>query len=71
MNDRTNRCRHLLHRIGDAIMDIAEGLENQGDRVYLGSTNDADTLKELSKLYQAYRWDTGGFGDDEDPEDHD
>ena len=37
----------LLERFGGLITRVADALEDEGDRVYLGSTNDADDLREL------------------------
>lgn len=44
----------LLHEIGNVLMNIADELRDEGDRVYLNSTNDADLLRELSRKYQDY-----------------
>ncbi len=41
--------RDFLERLANAITDIVDGLEDEGDRVYLGSTNDADTLRDLRR----------------------
>lgn len=46
----------LFHRMGEAITLIADHLADEGDRVYLGSTNHADMLKELRQLYFEYRY---------------
>jgi hypothetical protein len=37
----------LIERFRQGIANIVLGLEDEGDRVYLGSTNDADELSEL------------------------
>ena len=44
-----DRLRALVGRIDDTIFDIVSRIEDEGDRVYLGSTNDVDTLRELMR----------------------
>lgn len=39
----------LMKRIDIVLSNIVDALEDEGDRVYLGSTNDVDTLKALSE----------------------
>lgn len=39
--------RELLERMANTISRIADDLEDEGDRVYLGSTNDGDELTDL------------------------
>lgn len=33
----------------DALLDICDRLQDEGDRVYLGSTNDAEALRDLGR----------------------
>jgi hypothetical protein len=49
------RLRKLMTRLGDAVTHAADDLEDEEDRVYLGSTNHADTLREARDLYFAWR----------------
>lgn len=46
----------LLRKLGEAIQLINETTEDEGDRVYLGSTNDKQTLQDLSDAYGAWHW---------------
>lgn len=59
-----NKIRDLMHRLGIAIGIAVGDLEDEGDRVYFGSTNDADTLREARRLYDDYRIETGDLGED-------
>ncbi len=45
--DNVHTMRTLLIRALDVASSLYDGLEDEGDRTYLGSTNDADTLKKL------------------------
>lgn len=36
------------------ISNIIDGLEDEGDRVYFGSTNDADLLREINEELTAF-----------------
>jgi len=46
-----------LIRLREALNNIAKGAEDEGDRVYFGSTNDADWLKEIARDVDAYAFD--------------
>ncbi|MEL6886889.1 MAG: hypothetical protein AAFP87_20445 [Pseudomonadota bacterium] len=35
----------LLERFGALIMEVADALDDEGDRVFLGTTNHADALR--------------------------
>ncbi len=54
--DNVQTMRALLIRALDVASNLYDGLEDEGDRTYLGSTNDADTLKKLVDDLTAYRW---------------
>ena len=41
----------LLHRIGNAVLNMSDKFQDEGDRVYFESTNDADMLRELGREY--------------------
>ena len=47
----------LLLRLRDRLVLITDGLDDEGDRVYLGSTNDADDLREIMQSLDDVRWD--------------
>ena len=47
----------LLIRLREALNNIADGAEDEGDRVYFGSTNDADWLKEIACEVDSYAFD--------------
>ncbi|MFV1627977.1 hypothetical protein VWY34_15515 [Phaeobacter sp. JH20_02] len=46
----------LSIRFHDQVSNIVDALEDEGDRVYLGSTNDADTLRDIAQTVQAIQW---------------
>ena len=46
------------HDIGNTVLNVMEESENEGDRVYFGSTNDADMLRDLGRKYHEWRVDT-------------
>lgn len=46
-----------LIRLREALNNIARGVEDEGDRVYFGSTNDADWLKETARDVDGYAFD--------------
>jgi hypothetical protein len=58
--------RQLFHRMGGAILSTATRLEDEGDRVYLGSTNQADSLRDLHHAYVEWCCESGDAGDDID-----
>lgn len=45
----------IRHR--DTIHDIADRIEDDGDRCYFGSTNDADELRAVSDMMDTIKWD--------------
>ncbi len=47
---------YLFHRCHNLLDDIAEGMADEGDRVYFGSTNDADALRELAQDFKELKW---------------
>lgn len=47
----------LLTRFHDSVLEIAATVEDEGDRIYFGSTNDVDTLKDLARELEDARWD--------------
>lgn len=53
------RMRKLVHKLGKAIELTCDHLEDEGDRIFLGSTNHADALKDANSAYQSYCFDAG------------
>lgn len=43
--------------IGNTVLNVIEKSEDEGDRVYFGSTNDADMLRDLGRKYHEWRVD--------------
>jgi hypothetical protein len=41
----------LVRKLGDAALGVSDGLEDEGDRVYLGSTNDKDIIRRMAGEY--------------------
>lgn len=56
------RTRVLIHLLGAGAVHVYDDLQDDGDRCYLGSTNDADVLEQMKARYDAYRHDTGDMG---------
>ena len=54
--ERIARGKMLLrHRI--ALTLIADEIDDEGDRAYFGSTNDADELREVARELEEFHWD--------------
>lgn len=47
----------LLERFRDLILNMADNVTNEGDRVYFGSTNDYDELREIGREMDMWKWD--------------
>lgn len=47
----------LLERFRDRLQEIVDHVENEGDRVYFGSTNHLDHLKEIADEMDMWKWD--------------
>lgn len=45
-----------LYRLNQHIQQVCDVVEDDGDRVYFGSTNDADVLKELAQAMDGLNW---------------
>ncbi len=52
----TARAKSML-RVRHALAEVHDNIEDEGDRAYFGSTNDADTLKEVWQDLDAWNWD--------------
>lgn len=46
--------KSLVEKMGTAIAAVRGDLEDEGDRVYLGSTNDKAVLEEADDLYHEW-----------------
>lgn len=57
--------RDLVQALGARAVKVCDGLEDEGDRCFLGSTNDADMLRAMKQLYDEYRFETGDMGDED------
>lgn len=53
---RAHKLEALIVRLHDNLEGIVDGIEDEGDRVYFGSTNDADDLRNLWHELDAIRW---------------
>jgi len=53
---RATAYANLLRSFRYAINTVTDELEDEGDRVYLGSTNDADTLRDQASLLEDIEW---------------
>ncbi len=47
----------LMRRFRDTLANVRDGLEDEGDRIYFGSTNDADQLREIIDEVEELEWD--------------
>jgi len=47
----------LLIRVRDALINVRDKIEDEGDRSYFGSTNDADDFREVVESLDAFKWD--------------
>jgi hypothetical protein len=54
-NLRFDAERQLIHQLGATVTLISDGLDDEGDRVYLESTNHCEVLKRAAELYDEYR----------------
>lgn len=52
----TSRAKTML-RLRDALAEVHDNIEDEGDRVYFGSTNDADQLRRVWQELDAWNWD--------------
>lgn len=51
----TARAKTML-RARDVLVGIADDLDDEGDRVYFGSTNHAEMFKELTESFNEWAW---------------
>lgn len=51
--------RRLVRKMGEVLVLVRDRLEDEGDRVYFGSTNHAEVLKDAASDYDSYRWEKG------------
>jgi len=58
------KIRELIHKLGGACVLAAENAEDEGDRVYFGSSNHHNVVKSAAELYDEYRFGTGDLGED-------
>lgn len=54
--DDAHNCRLLL-RLRDRLALIVWAIADEGDRVYFGSTNDADDLRDIARELDDVKWD--------------
>lgn len=52
----TARAKSMMS-LRKALTEVHDNIEDEGDRVYFGSTNDADTLKKVWQDLDAWNWD--------------
>ncbi len=52
---RLERLEKLYHDIGNTVLNLSEEFQDEGDRVYLGSTNDAEIFRQLGAKYWEWR----------------
>lgn len=53
----TARAKTML-KLRNALTEVHDHMEDEGDRVYFGSTNDADQLRKVWQSLDAWNWDT-------------
>ena len=47
----------MMVRLRDILHNITDTMEDEGDRIYFGSTNDADQLKDIVHEFDGLVWD--------------
>jgi hypothetical protein len=47
----------LMRKFRDTLSNIVDGCDDEGDRVYFGSTNAADELREIAEEIEELAWD--------------
>lgn len=47
----------LMRKFRDTLSNVKDGMEDEGDRIYFGSTNDADQLREIVDEVEELEWD--------------
>lgn len=57
LRDEKERYAKMLCKLRDTLIHVSDGIEDEGDRAYFGSTNDADELKEIIKKLDGLAWD--------------
>lgn len=53
---RAHQLEAVIVRLHDNLEGIVMGIEEEGDRSYFGSTNDADQLKEIWQRLDQLAW---------------
>lgn len=53
---RAHKLEAIIIRLHDNLEGIVMGIEEEGDRSYFGSTNDADQLKEIWQKLDDLAW---------------
>ena len=51
------RLNKLIDHLSSFLKELTDELEDEGDRIYFGSTNHADQLRELANEFDMERWD--------------
>ena len=54
--DLAEKYARLLVKLRDHLAIIVDGIEDEGDRAYFGSTNDADELRRLWHRLDEIKW---------------
>lgn len=52
---KIQKLEKLVEALGGALQMVSDGLEDEGDRVYLRSTNDKDLISEALEKYTDWR----------------
>lgn len=47
----------VLFKLRQTLLAVSDHIQDEGDRVYFGSTNHADALKEIAQTIDALKWD--------------
>lgn len=57
--------KKLFHMMGAVATLVADEIESEGDRTFLGSTNHGDMLAEIKDRYFQWRFDHNDTGPDD------
>ncbi len=56
-NARRNALSKTILKFKDCLLNTVDGLEDEGDRVHFGSSNDADKLRDIAQRFEEHSWD--------------
>jgi hypothetical protein len=52
----SERAADLIERMGTILSVVSDNLEDEGDRIYFGSTNQAEMIRDLAQEWRDIRY---------------